>query len=378
MSLEATLATWKLTKKQVTATEKLFLLSCANRAGEAHECWPSLKRLCADTGMDRKTIINVRQSVIDKGLLIYTGSFSGRSKQIPVMQLTYIDDSVSELTSTKNGTCTSTKNGTGDQYQKRYTESIRGNLKKENNILSIFAKSTTETTFETSEDFLENPVLEVVDMKNDTGYNLVSEPIQQPISEPDDTEPNNKTPANRGVPHFAHTKNQDLFFAPATVKTYKNDSRFMSFYTIYPKKIDPNDAYKAFKSVVGNDDDLLSRILEDVNLRKKKHSQWTNKQFIKAPARYLRSGEYDGEIINQQEIVNHKQQSVSEEVQKRMEAQEIASKKAFEKESLLRSKNNQSPSIKNILNTKGGRSIGLQSLLDAVGLRVETLEPGFI
>lgn len=145
MSVEATLATWRLCKKQVTSTEKLFLLSCANRAGESHECWPSIKRLCADTGMDRKTIINVRQSVIDKGLLVYTGSFRGRSSQVPVMQLTYVDNSVSEFstdndknptspkstTSPKNGTGTGTENGTGDQSQKRDTESKRGNLSEE-------------------------------------------------------------------------------------------------------------------------------------------------------------------------------------------------------------------------------------------------------
>jgi hypothetical protein len=145
MSVEATLATWRLSKKQVTAPEKLFLLSCANRAGESHECWPSLRRLCADTGLDRKTVIKVRQSVVDKMLLEYTGSFQGRSGQVPVMRLTYIDSSVSEFTSTnsttspkngtgtspKNGTGTSPKNGTGDQSQKRDTESKRENLKEE-------------------------------------------------------------------------------------------------------------------------------------------------------------------------------------------------------------------------------------------------------
>jgi len=150
MSVEATLATWRLSKKQVTSTEKLFLLSCANRAGESHECWPSIKRLCADTGMDRKTIINVRQSTIDKGLLVYTGSFRGRSGQIPVMQLTYVDNSVSEFTSTdngtspKNGTGTSTENGTGDQSQKRDTESKRENLKDEPNKPPISPKGGSE------------------------------------------------------------------------------------------------------------------------------------------------------------------------------------------------------------------------------------------
>jgi hypothetical protein len=63
------------------------------------------------------------------------------------MQLTYVDNSISEFseqpapkttstkstTSTKNGTGTSTENGTGDQSQKRDTESKRENLKDEPN-----------------------------------------------------------------------------------------------------------------------------------------------------------------------------------------------------------------------------------------------------
>lgn len=146
MSVEATLATWRLSKKQVNSTEKFFLMACANRAGESHECWPSIKRLCADTGYDRKTIMKTRQLVIDKGLLIYSGEFKGRSGQIPVMQLTYVDNSVSEFTSTNSGTSpkcgtgTSPKCGTGDQSQMWDTESKRENLKDEPNKPPISPK----------------------------------------------------------------------------------------------------------------------------------------------------------------------------------------------------------------------------------------------
>lgn len=155
MSVEATIATWRLSKKAVTSTEKLFLLSCANRADEIHECWPSIKRLSADTGMDRKTIVKIRQSVMDKGLLTYTGCFKGRTGQIPIMKLTYVDylaieyteeskrytiksnspknGTVKKSNSPKNGTCNSPKNGTLKQSQKRYSESKRKNLKEEPN-----------------------------------------------------------------------------------------------------------------------------------------------------------------------------------------------------------------------------------------------------
>lgn len=146
MSIEATLATWKLTKEQVTATEKLFLLSCANRAGEDYECWPSLKRLTADTGFDRKTVIKIRQSLIEKKLMEYTGDYKGHSKQIPIMRLTYVktllgfldqeDTSTKIGTSPNSGICTSTKIGTG-------TSTVFGtlNLKEETKRLKDISAS---------------------------------------------------------------------------------------------------------------------------------------------------------------------------------------------------------------------------------------------
>jgi len=133
MSMEATLATWELTKASVNSREKFFLLSLARRAGEEHTCWPSIKRMVEDTGFDRKTVVDVRQSVIDKKLINYTGRMVGRSGQIPEMKLLYVDEwernrnsprlkdelevvdnfPKNTLTSTENGTGTSPKNGTG-------------------------------------------------------------------------------------------------------------------------------------------------------------------------------------------------------------------------------------------------------------------------
>lgn len=89
MSLEATLATWEL--EELCSTEKLLLLSLARRAGEAHECWPSVRRICSDTGLDRKSVISHRQNLISKGLIAYTGEMKGRSLQVPVMHLIYVD-----------------------------------------------------------------------------------------------------------------------------------------------------------------------------------------------------------------------------------------------------------------------------------------------
>jgi len=82
-------------------------------------------------------------------------------------------------------------------------------------------------------------------------------------------------------------------------KTHEHQKcpRFMRFYNAYPKKQDPGDAYKAFKTIVGKDDERLNVIIADIELRKAKHTQWQDLQYIKSPASYLRKGEYLGEII---------------------------------------------------------------------------------
>lgn len=90
MSIDATLATWKLSKKQVTPIQKLILLSYADRVGESFECWPSNSRLELDTGLDRHTICENKQKLIEKGLIVYTGEKRGRTKSIDVIRLTYV------------------------------------------------------------------------------------------------------------------------------------------------------------------------------------------------------------------------------------------------------------------------------------------------
>lgn len=90
MSVDATIATWSLTKKQVTPTQKLLLLAYSDRAGERFECWPSNKRLEIDTGLDRHTICENKQQLIEKNLIRFTGEKKGRTNSIDVIQLLYI------------------------------------------------------------------------------------------------------------------------------------------------------------------------------------------------------------------------------------------------------------------------------------------------
>jgi len=110
------------------------------------------------------------------------------------------------------------------------------------------------------------------------------------------------------------------------IRDYEKDERFLRFYSAYPKKEDPRDAWKAFKSVIGGNDELLEQVIEDIELRKSKHSKWQDRQYIKYPAVYLRKGEYLGEIFNAQDEAVVKNEKVQQESKERLEKQEEASK----------------------------------------------------
>lgn len=134
-----------------------------------------------------------------------------------------------------------------------------------------------------------------------------------------DNKDNNKDNKNNNIPDSSNTGKNKI------ISDYKKDERFMRFYNAYPKKEDPRDAYRAFNSIVGNDDELLEQILLDLEQRKKIHTQWKDRQFIKYPAVYLRKGEYEGEIINITEENEKKKEIQRTENELRAKRQEEAS-----------------------------------------------------
>lgn len=143
MSIDAT--NWAWSQRDISPSEKLLLLSLADRAGESHEAWPSWRRLMLDTGLDRKTIHKSLTSLQSKGKIMKTGD---RKSQVFIYRLIGIvgrDDheklsttspkngtGSTLLTSTKNGTGTSTKNGTGTST-KNGTQKHKGNPKRNPN-----------------------------------------------------------------------------------------------------------------------------------------------------------------------------------------------------------------------------------------------------
>lgn len=95
MSRAATDWAWGL---ELKASQKLLMLSLADRADESHCCYPSIQRLVKDTGMDRKTIGKWIGQMIDDGLITDTGERKGKTKQVRVLRLNI------EVKEAQNGT----------------------------------------------------------------------------------------------------------------------------------------------------------------------------------------------------------------------------------------------------------------------------------
>ncbi|MNY87441.1 hypothetical protein D3C78_36730 [compost metagenome] len=106
MSLDATIWAWRA--EVDSSTQRLILLSLADRAGEDHKCYPSIMRMVKDTKMNRKTIIKVLDDLEKKALIKYTGKIVGNG--VKVYQLLGVVGREDQPTSTKKGT--SGKNGT--------------------------------------------------------------------------------------------------------------------------------------------------------------------------------------------------------------------------------------------------------------------------
>jgi hypothetical protein len=68
MSLDATRWAWK--QRDITPSQKLILLSMADRAGEQHTCYPSIPRLVEDTGLNRKTVMKNIKIMAEMNLLV--------------------------------------------------------------------------------------------------------------------------------------------------------------------------------------------------------------------------------------------------------------------------------------------------------------------
>ncbi|OCZ58481.1 helix-turn-helix domain-containing protein [Acinetobacter seifertii] len=111
MSLDATI--WAFKAEVKTSSQRLVLLALADRAGESHKCYPSIKRMVKDTVLNRKTVIKVLDELEAISLIRFTGEITGNG--VKVYQLIGVmGREENDLTSPKNGT--STNNGTSSNF----------------------------------------------------------------------------------------------------------------------------------------------------------------------------------------------------------------------------------------------------------------------
>jgi len=113
LSVDATRWAWAVAG--IKSTDKLVLLSLADRANEEHEAWPSIDRLSADCCMKRATVISAIERPSEKGGIERRKRFGGSAVYTLVGVESRHDKtgiSAETGTSAKTGTVSSAENGT--------------------------------------------------------------------------------------------------------------------------------------------------------------------------------------------------------------------------------------------------------------------------
>ncbi|MFW1970866.1 helix-turn-helix domain-containing protein [Acinetobacter bereziniae] len=90
MSIDAT--RWAWTAPVNNSSQRLVLLSLADRAGEHHTAWPSIERLALDTALNEKTVQKVILELIKLGLVVDTLERTGPTKRVRILKLNGVKD----------------------------------------------------------------------------------------------------------------------------------------------------------------------------------------------------------------------------------------------------------------------------------------------
>jgi predicted transcriptional regulator len=113
VSVDATRWAWTVTG--IKSTDKLVLLSLADRANEEHESWPGIDRLSADCCMKRATVIAAIRRLMERGVIERRKRFGGS----PIYTLVGVESrhvktgtSTETGTNAETGTVSSTETGT--------------------------------------------------------------------------------------------------------------------------------------------------------------------------------------------------------------------------------------------------------------------------
>jgi pyocin large subunit-like protein len=145
MSVDAT--RWAWIAPVENSSQRLVLLSLADRAGEYHTCFPSVARITKDTKLNRKTIMKVIGELIQLGLIEDTGHKKGITKQVVVYRLLGVKTREDEeINSTNIGTVPKTEQSQNyhetvpflpHNSTKNGTQNLKGTKKESNNNIKF-------------------------------------------------------------------------------------------------------------------------------------------------------------------------------------------------------------------------------------------------
>lgn len=85
MSIDA--LSWAFKQDVRPATRKFVLVALCDYAGEEWSAFPSIKKLCEKTCLDRKTVVQALSKLVETGYLTDTGERKGSTQQVKVYQI---------------------------------------------------------------------------------------------------------------------------------------------------------------------------------------------------------------------------------------------------------------------------------------------------
>jgi DNA-binding PadR family transcriptional regulator len=139
VSVDATRWAWE---QRVRGTDKLVLLSLADRADENFLAFPSAQRLTKDTGLNGKTVFAALQRLLEKGLIEDTGEKVGDTGRVKIYRL--MGCNARESNAPKNGGIRNAKKAAAIAKKAAESESTQKRNDTENGIIPNLDSNTPE------------------------------------------------------------------------------------------------------------------------------------------------------------------------------------------------------------------------------------------
>lgn len=144
MSVDATRYVWELDLSAYTkkSTKRLVLLALADRANKEGTCFPSIARVCADTCLDRKTVMSTINDLIDIGVIEDTGERKGATMQVRVLRFKEISSKTVVNSDINGGKFPNNGGKSGTRNLKE--PKIESNINKDSILKNEYKKSNNK------------------------------------------------------------------------------------------------------------------------------------------------------------------------------------------------------------------------------------------